>query len=289
MKIITSISEMRSFSHEAKNLKKTIGLVPTMGYLHEGHFSLVRASREECEIVVLSSFVNPLQFGPSEDFREYPRDRERDIRLSENGKVDVFFEPRSDEMYPADFSAWVEVTGHVTSTMCGHSRPGHFKGVTTVVMKLFNIVMPDRSYFGQKDAQQAAVIKKMVKDLNSPISIRVMPTVRESDGLAMSSRNKYLNESERAKAKDIFRSLRSAEALVSNGETSSEKIKSSVRKILLEGEGMEIDYIEIADAETLEPRFTVIDNTIIALAVKVGKTRLIDNIVITGAGKRGER
>lgn len=252
-----------------------------MGYLHDGHLSLARAAREECDIVVMSIFVNPAQFGPGEDLDKYPRDMERDRRLAAEEGVDVIFAPSAEEMYPGGYATYVEVSGALTETFCGGSRPGHFRGVATVVAKLLNIVAPDKSYFGQKDAQQALVIKRMAGDLNMPGEIRIVPIVREPDGLALSSRNTYLSEDERRQAPGIFRSLKRAEELASAGELSAARIKEEIRKILRQGRDIRIDYIEIVDADTLEPVETVKGNTLVAIAAFVGKTRLIDNVVIS--------
>ncbi len=271
---------MRDYSRKARQEGKTIGFVPTMGYLHGGHLSLVRAAREECDIVVVSIFVNPTQFAPGEDFSEYPRDMERDKRLAGEEGADVIFAPSAGEMYPEGSITYVEVTGPLTETLCGRSRPGHFRGVTTVVAKLFDIVQPHVSYFGQKDAQQAAVVKRMVKDLNIPLEIRVMPIIREEDGLAMSSRNTYLSVDERRQALGLFLSLERAKEMVAGGDISAKRIKEEMEKNLRKGKDVRIDYVEIVDAENLAPLETVKNNTLIAVAVFVGGTRLIDNVVI---------
>ena len=271
---------MREYSREARRKGRTIGFVPTMGYLHEGHLSLIRAAREECDIVVVSIFVNPAQFAPGEDLDRYPRDMEQDERLAEKEEVDVIFTPSTGEMYPDGHAACVEMTGPLTETLCGVSRPGHFRGVITVCAKLFNIVRPHKSYFGQKDAQQAAVIKHMVRDLNMPVEICTMPVVREKDGLAMSSRNIYLSGGERQQALGLSRSLERAEKMITGGEVSAEGIKEEIRKVLRESKDIRIDYVEVVDADSLESLETVADNTLIAIAAFVGDTRLIDNIVI---------
>jgi len=271
---------MRKYSRNARQGGRTTGFVPTMGYLHEGHLSLVRAARKECDVVVMSIFVNPDQFGPGEDFDKYPRDMQRDRRLAEEEGVDAVFAPSAGEMYPDGYATYVEVTGGITEKLCGGSRPGHFRGVTTVVAKLFNAVLPDKSYFGQKDAAQAVVIKRMVRDLNMPVDIRVMPIVREVDGLAMSSRNTYLSEDARPQALGLFRSLKLAEKMIASGELSAGRIKEEMRKLLEAGKDVRIDYIEIADAESLESLENVTDNALIAVAAFVGTTRLIDNVII---------
>jgi len=280
MQVITTVDEMKKYSQEARRKGRTIGFVPTMGYLHDGHMSLVKAAREESDVVVMSIFVNPAQFGPGEDIDRYPRDIERDKRVSEEYGADVIFLPSVEDMYPDRHSTYVELTGGLTDTLCGSSRPGHFRGVTTVVSKLFNIISPHVSYFGQKDAQQAIVIKRMVEDLNMDTEIRVMPIVREEDGLAMSSRNAYLSGEERKKASNIFRSLKQAEGLIAAGESSADKVKEEMKKILGEAGGLRIDYLEIVDADDLGPVKTIGENTLIAVAAFIGKTRLIDNVLI---------
>jgi pantoate--beta-alanine ligase len=281
MKIITKINDIREYSRSAKKEGKTIGFVPTMGYLHDGHISLVRAAKKENDVIVMSIYVNPTQFGPDEDYDKYPRDLERDRSLADKEGVDVIFTPVSGEMYPAGYDTDVEVKGHLTETLCGRTRPGHFRGVTTVVAKLFNIVEADRAYFGQKDAQQAAVIKRMVRDLNMPVEIRVMPIVREDDGLAMSSRNAYLSKEERRQALALSRSLKRAEEMVSAGELSAGTIKSGMKNILEKEKNVRVDYTEIMDADTLQPLDKVRGNTLIAIAAFVGGTRLIDNVLVT--------
>jgi len=280
MQIITNINEMTKYSRKAKQEGKTIGFVPTMGFLHEGHLSLVRAARKECDVLVMSNFVNPTQFCPGEDLDKYPVDKEKDRRLAEKEGVDVIFEPLADDIYGAGYSTYVNVEGTVTNGLCGKSRSGHFRGVTTVVCKLLNIVAPDRIYFGQKDAQQAVVVKQMVKDLNMPVLISVMPVIREQDGLAMSSRNTYLSADERTQALSLIRSLKRAEEMTAKGECSAGRIKEEMAKILQQGKDVRIDYIEIVDSGNLEPVETVKENTLVAVAAFVGTTRLIDNIVI---------
>ena len=281
MRIITTIDEMREFSREAKRSGKTIGFVPTMGYLHEGHLSLIRQARKECDAVVVSVFVNPAQFAPGEDLEKYPRDMARDKRLAEQAGTDIIFAPSAEEMYPGDDPVYVDVPGDITDIMCARSRPGHFRGVATVVAKLFNIVCPDRSYFGRKDAQQALVIKRMVKDLNVPTDVRVMPIVREPDGLAMSSRNSYLSAEERKKALRLSASLKKAEEMVSSGERSAERIKRQMKKMIEEDSGVKVDYIETVNADDLRPAHSVKAGTLIAVAAYVGSTRLIDNIAVS--------
>lgn len=285
MKLVKSAKSMQKLALELKKQGKTVGFVPTMGYLHEGHLSLIRRARKENDIVVVSIYVNPIQFGPREDFKEYPRDLKRDLKLCEQEKVDIVFAPSDKEMYPEGFCTYVEVTGRLTSVMCGAFRPGHFKGVTTVVAKLFNIVMPDVAYFGQKDPQQAVVIKRMVKDLNFPVKIKVLPIVREPDGLAMSSRNTYLSPEERQRALCLYKALKEAEKMVKSGETNVSKIIKAMRKIIEKADG-KIDYIVAVDPETLEDfkKLQPGKKVMFALAVRIGKTRLIDNMIFTPPG-----
>lgn len=276
MKLVESVREMMHISSTWQREGKSIGFVPTMGYLHEGHLSLVQRAREENEVVVVSIFVNPTQFGPNEDYDRYPRDLERDLKLLEPFNVDVVFHPQVKDMYPENYKTYVEVTD-ITERLCGRSRPGHFRGVATVCTKLFNIVKPTRAYFGKKDFQQLVVIKRMVEDLNMNIEIVPMPIVREKDGLAMSSRNTYLNDEERKAATCIYRALRKAQEMFENGEKSAEKIKTEVTKII-EGEKLAtIDYVEVVDPECFLPVETVSEGTLVAVAVKIGKARLIDN------------
>ncbi|MFC1479821.1 pantoate--beta-alanine ligase [Candidatus Omnitrophota bacterium] len=280
MQFITTVEAMRDYSRRARAEGKTIGFVPTMGYLHEGHMSLVRAARKECDTVIMSIFVNPHQFVPGEDFDRYPRDMQRDRRLAEEAGVDVVFAPSVSEMYPEGYATYVETMGALTDVLCGSSRPGHFRGVTTVVAKLFDVICPDRSYFGQKDAQQTAIVKRMARDLNMPVEIRVMPIVRESDGLAMSSRNTYLSGQERRQARALSRSLKKAEEMVAGGELSPGRIKEEIVNILQKEKNIRIDYVAVVDADCFTKIETVRDNTLTAIAVFVGQTRLIDNTII---------
>jgi len=259
---------------------KTIGFVPTMGYLHEGHLSLVRAARKDCDLVVVSIFVNPLQFGPREDFATYPRDLERDLRLAEAEGVDYVFVPSVEEMYPQGFSTYVEVTGELTEKMCGRSRPGHFRGVTTVVMKLFQIVQPTKAYFGQKDAQQALVIRRMVQDLNVPVEVITCPIVREEDGLAMSSRNVYLNPEERKQALALPQALNAGKELVEKGERDPQKVRERILEVLQNSPGVRVDYVEVCNGENLADLEKLKGPVLLAAAVWVGKARLIDNIYL---------
>jgi pantoate--beta-alanine ligase len=275
MKVIETIDEMKRIRNQ---LAEPVGLVPTMGYLHEGHLSLVRCARVENPSVVVSIFVNPTQFGPGEDFKSYPRDTGRDLAMLEV-MTDVVFMPPAAEMYPEKFDSWVEVGG-ITGRLEGASRPGHFRGVATVVAKLFNVVQPTRAYFGQKDAQQAAVIKKMVADLNMNLEIVTLPTVREADGLAMSSRNTYLNPEQRQAATVLYRSLQLAQELWSQGESDAEKLRQGMKALIKKEPLADIDYVSIADAETLEESDRVRPPALVSMAVKIGSTRLIDNIVL---------
>jgi len=280
MRVIRSIQEMYKLSESARKEGKIIGFVPTMGYLHEGHLSLIRIARKRCDLLVVSIFVNPTQFGPNEDLNSYPRDFERDSKLCEEEGVDVIFAPSAEEMYPDGYSTWVEVKGPVTEVLCGAFRPGHFRGVTTVVAKLFNIVQPHFAVFGQKDAQQLVVIKKMTRELNFPVEIVAAPTVREKDGLAMSSRNEYLNENERKVAPKIYQSLILAKNMLLSGERDTEKIKNEMRKFLESAKLIKIQYIDIVDADTLKPLKNAQGRVMVALAAFLGRARLIDNIIV---------
>jgi pantoate--beta-alanine ligase len=283
MKVVHTIQEVREYVREQRRAGRTIGFVPTMGYLHEGHLSLIRAAKEHCDVAVMSIFVNPLQFGPNEDYERYPRDLERDARLGEKAGVDLIFAPDVDEMYPAGNGkslTFVEVE-QVTEGLCGASRPGHFRGVATVVTKLFNIVQPDKAFFGLKDAQQVAVLQQMVYDLNLPVEIVPCPTVREVDGLAMSSRNIYLSEEERRQALVLSRSLRLAEEMVANGERDVQTIVRAVRDLISEQPLADIDYVELVRFRGLTPIVKIEEPALLALAVRFGKTRLIDNTILT--------
>jgi len=276
MKIIDKIDAMKKLRRE---LAEPVGFVPTMGYLHEGHLALVRRAKAENPSVVVSIFVNPTQFGPQEDFGSYPRDTKRDLSLLQKEGTDVVFMPSVAEMYPGQFSSWVEV-GKVTERLEGASRPGHFRGVTTVCAKLFNIVQPTRAYFGQKDAQQALVIKKMVADLNMNLEIVTVPTVREPDGLAMSSRNTYLNPEERRAAVVLYQALSLAQKLWSQGEKDAQRLRDEMIGVIQKQPLAKIDYVSVANAETLDELDTVNPPALVSLAVKIGRTRLIDNVVL---------
>ena len=281
MKIVKTIKEMQALSDELRKTKR-IGFVPTMGYLHEGHLSLVAKAKELADIAVASIFVNPIQFGPSEDLATYPRDFDRDAALLEKEKTDIIFHPDASEMYPEAFSTYVEVK-KLEDHLCGKTRFGHFVGVATVVTKLFNIVKPHFAVFGQKDFQQFVIIEKMVRDLNMDIEIIGYPTVREKDGLAMSSRNTYLSESEREKALLISTSLKKVEKLFREGERNTAILKKEVEGVLCQKEGINVEYINVCDTATLEELADVQKKAVLAIACRVGKTRLIDNTILTEA------
>ncbi len=280
MKVVRDPHQMQQISFEHKLKGEKIAFVPTMGYLHEGHLSLIREGRKLGDILVVSIFVNPTQFGPNEDLDKYPRDFERDSKLCENEGVDYIFYPDADSMYTDGYQTYVEVT-ELSRYLCGKSRPTHFRGVTTVVSKLFNIVQPDFAIFGRKDYQQLKIIERMVRDLNFPVKIVGMPIVREKDGLAMSSRNKYLTPEERESALSLSRSLKMAEEMVKNGERDLKKVREEVTRYIESFPHTKIDYVETTDPETL----TGIDKltergALLALAVWVGKARLIDNTIL---------
>jgi pantoate--beta-alanine ligase len=277
LKRISTIAGMRGWSGAAKAESKSIAFVPTMGYLHEGHLSLVRRARREADLVVVSVFVNPLQFGPREDFKRYPRDLARDARLASEEGCDVLFVPSSREMYPAGHRTRITVEG-LDAVLCGISRPGHFSGVVTVVLKLVNVVGPDVLLLGQKDAQQAVVIRRMLDDLNVALRVVVCPTVREKDGLAMSSRNSYLNPEERRRALGISRSLFAARSAAAGGERRSAVIKAKMRKVLSGAGITDVDYVEILDGRELSPLRVLAGDVLIAVAARIGRTRLIDNV-----------
>lgn len=279
MKFVDSIQRMNTLVKMLKREGRSIGLVPTMGYLHDGHLSMVKAAKKHTDVVVMSIFVNPLQFGPKEDFDRYPRDIKRDEALAEAAGVDVIFYPSVKDMYPDGHSTYVNVE-RLTDVLCGASRPGHFRGVTTVVAKLLNIVKPDVAYFGQKDAQQVAVIRKMVRDLNMDIEIKSMPIIRERDGLAMSSRNVYLSEGERRQALALSRSVEKAVSMVKSGERNSSKIAKSIRDVISENPLVKIDYVSVVDSKDLTDLPDIKGETLIAIAAFVGKTRLIDNAIV---------
>ena len=281
MKLVHTVVELREEVAQAKAQGLTIGLVPTMGALHEGHASLIAAANKENDFVVVSVFVNPTQFGPNEDLDAYPRTLEADCKLAEKMGANVVFAPSPKEMYPSSDDTWVEVTGDITKVLCGRTRPIHFRGVTTVVTKLFNLAQPDRAYFGQKDAQQVEVLKRMVKDLFFPLTLRVMPIIREADGLAKSSRNTYLSVEEHTAALVLSRSLKAAKAMYEAGERDAAKITAAVTADIEKEPMSNIDYVEIYALPGLESVATpMVGSNLLAVAVKFGTTRLIDNVVL---------
>ncbi|NLV21183.1 MAG: pantoate--beta-alanine ligase [Syntrophomonadaceae bacterium] len=280
MQVFNDVKEMQNWCLNKKRQGQKIGLVPTMGYLHAGHLSLVKEAGRHCDIVVVSIFVNPTQFGPNEDFDSYPRDVESDRKKLAEEKVDAIFAPSARDMYREGYNSWVELKGEITSKLCGGSREGHFRGVTTVVSKLFNICQPDKAFFGQKDAQQAMIIEKMVQELNFPITIVRVPIVREADGLALSSRNVYLDEEQRRQALVLSRSLQKARQLAEDGERNVSRLKQEIRKMIEAATQANIDYVEIYDAEDLGDVEEIRGSVLIALAVKFGNTRLIDNLIV---------
>jgi len=279
MKIYKTIADMRATSRAARHSGKHLGFVPTMGALHEGHLSLVRAAKAKCDVVAVSIFVNPLQFGPSEDLAKYPRTFEHDRELLEKEAVDILFVPTPEEMYPAGAVTYVTVEG-LSEKLCGKSRPGHLRGVTTVVAKLFHIVEPDLAFFGQKDAAQATIIRRMVQDLNLPVGIVVCPIVRERDGLAMSSRNAYLNPQERKSALALNRALSEVKSRFDQGERNAEHLITVGKKMLLREPAVRLDYLEIVDTSTLDRIEELSSSALVAVAAFVGNTRLIDNILL---------
>jgi pantoate--beta-alanine ligase len=279
MRISQTIEEMRGACREIKRGGKRLGFVPTMGALHEGHLSLVRTAKMSCDAVAASIFVNPLQFGPREDLRKYPRNFERDCELLKKESVELLFAPAVEEMYNAGARTLVEV-GELSDRLDGGSRPGHFRGVTTVVAKLFHIVQPDAAFFGQKDAAQLAIIRRMVRDLNFPVEIIAGPTVREADGLAMSSRNAYLNPEERKQALILHRSLQRVKRLWEGGERDLAKLVAAGQDEVAREKAVRVDYFEIVDADTLESRVDIARGALVAVAAFIGTTRLIDNVLL---------
>lgn len=281
MKLIKTVAELQSTVKKVKKAGKTIGLVPTMGALHEGHASLIRAAHAENDFVVVSDFVNPTQFSPNEDLDAYPRTIAKDCEVAETMDADVVFAPSPQEMYPNPDMTWVEVTGNITKVLCGKSRPIHFRGVATVVSKLFHLAQPDRAYFGQKDAQQAEVLKRMVQDLFFPLEIRVMPIIREADGLAKSSRNVYLSAKERAAALILSKALQTASLAFAKGEKNSKKLVKMVSDMIQSEPLSEIDYVEIYRQNGLTEAEEIITTPhLLAVAVRFGNTRLIDNVIL---------
>jgi len=279
MKIITEVDKMHLYSRVMKKEGKTIGFVPTMGYLHEGHALLMRIARKQTDIVVTSIFINPTQFAPGEDYENYPRDIKRDEEIAKNAGVDIIFYPNKEDMYPPGYSTYVHVNG-LSDNLCGISRPNHFTGVATVVSKLFGIVKPEIAYFGQKDAQQASILTKMVQDLNMDVVIKILPIVREDDGLAVSSRNIYLDRKEREDAVVLYNALVKARELFEHGEHRSSAIVNKMEKLVSERETAKSDYIKIVDMQSLEDIKVIKDKALVAMAVFIGKTRLIDNTIL---------
>jgi pantoate--beta-alanine ligase len=277
--VVVTVEEVRVRVAEARGAGRIVGLVPTMGALHEGHASLVRAARAETGFVVVSIFVNPTQFGPREDFDRYPRPLEADLTLCGREGVDLVFLPEVAEVYPPGFRTFVEVTG-LQDGMEGRSRPGHFRGVATVVLKLFNMVQPDVAYFGQKDGQQARIIRQMVADLNVPVAVRVCPTVREPDGLARSSRNQYLDANQRSSAVVLYQALEEGRRLIEAGERSAAAVREAMTARVAQAPDAILDYAEVADAATLQPAERLRGEVMLAVAVRFGTTRLIDNVLV---------
>ena len=279
MEVAKTIQSARSLVKAARSNGKKIGFVPTMGALHIGHISLLERAVKECDFVVVSIFVNPTQFGPSEDFEKYPRDFDTDLEICRKAGVDIVFAPTAEQMYPAENLTWVTVE-KLTEPLCGRFRPGHFRGVTTICAKLFNIVAADIAYFGQKDAQQAIVTKRMVADLNMPLEIIVCPTVREPDGLAVSSRNQYLTDRQKKDATCIYKSLQKCQQMIDTGIAQAEPIISEMRKVINQVPSIEIEYLSIVDAQTLQAIDHITGTILAAIAVKIGPVRLIDNILV---------
>ncbi len=284
MKAARTIKSVRNLVQAARTRGKEIGFVPTMGALHAGHLFLVKAAKRKCDFVVVSIFVNPTQFGPTEDFRKYPRPLKADLRLCKKAGVDLVFAPTAKEMYSSENLTWVDVE-KLTELLCGRFRPGHFRGVATVCAKLFNIVLPDFAFFGQKDAQQAIVIRRMVADLNMPLKIVICPTIREKSGLALSSRNQYLTARQKQDATAIYKSLHKCRQLIKSGIRDSSSLKIQMKKILNRVPFLKIQYIGFVDAETLRDLKQVTGKALIAVAVELGQTRLIDNIIVDVTGK----
>jgi pantoate--beta-alanine ligase len=281
MRVCHSIAEVRAASRTGRREGKSLGLVPTMGALHEGHLSLVRAAKAQCDLVVVSIFVNPLQFGPNEDLAKYPRNFDRDRELLAKEGADFIFAPSVDQIYPPGAVTYVTVEA-LSDKLCGRSRPGHFRGVTTVVSKLFNIVEPDRAFFGQKDAAQSTIIRRMVRDLNIPVQVVVCPIVREPDGLAMSSRNSYLDAQQRKSALGLYRSVTAVQGRFDRGERNSHALIEAGKQTFTHEALVRLDYFEIVDPETLDPVDDLSRGGLVAVAASVGNVRLIDNIVLRG-------
>ena len=279
MKVVKTVKEVRDIVSAWKKEGLTVGFVPTMGFLHEGHKSLIRKSASQNDRTVVSVFVNPIQFGPNEDLEAYPRDLNRDMKAVEESGGDLIFNPEPEEMYPGHFTSFIDTT-ETTELLCGAVRPVHFRGVCTVVGKLFNIVTPDRAYFGQKDAQQLATVKRFVRDLNFPVEIAACPIVREADGLAKSSRNTYLNPEERKAALILSQSLKKGQEAIEQGERDSQKVIDIIRENLQTEPLARIDYVEVVDFENIQRTPVIEGETLVAIAVYIGKTRLIDNFIV---------
>jgi len=284
MRVFASIDEVHASCRELKRQGRRLGLVPTMGALHQGHLTLVRAARSSCDVVVVSIFINPLQFGPKEDFSHYPRDLERDRQVLEPEGVDIVFAPTAEEMYPSGSATYI-VVERLSEKLCGRSRPGHFRGVTTIVAKLFHIVEPDVAFFGQKDAAQSAIIRKMVQDLNFDIDLVIVPTVREPDGLALSSRNAYLSPEQRKAATVLYRALMRVQTLADKGERDAAVLAKAGKEVVQQEPAVRLDYFEVVDPNTLERVKDISRGALIAVAGFLGETRVIDNIVLTGSGQ----
>jgi pantoate--beta-alanine ligase len=278
MQVVHTVSQLREVLQPARATGKSVGFVPTMGYLHEGHLSLISTARAADDVVVVSVFVNPTQFGANEDLDSYPRDLPRDLEMMDGARADVAFCPSAEALYPDGFTTYVDVQGPMTRTLCGRSRPGHFRGVATIVTKLFHIVAPRRAYFGQKDAQQVAVIQQMARDLDFDVRIVACPTVREADGLAMSSRNTFLTPTQRSQAPLIYQSLRQAARIIETGERNAGTVVDFLKEKLATIDSGAIDYVSVADARTLADLETLTGEVLIAVAIRLGRTRLIDNI-----------
>ncbi|MFB3916852.1 MAG: pantoate--beta-alanine ligase [Terriglobales bacterium] len=284
MKILRTIDEAHAACRAVRREGKRLGVVPTMGALHQGHLSLVRAARTQSDVVAATIFVNPLQFGPNEDYTQYPRTFERDCQLLEAEGVSLVFAPTTEEMYPPGATTFIEVAG-LSDKLEGRSRPGHFRGVTTVVAKLFHITEPDTAFFGQKDAQQVVIIRRMVRDLDMDVEIVICPIVREPDGLALSSRNAYLDSQQRKSATVLYRALTRVQTLADTGERRAAALAAAGRQVVSEEPGVQLDYLEIVDPETLDPIEDISRGALVPIAAKVGATRLIDNILLHGVGE----
>lgn len=280
MKIFTTVAETVAYANEQKAAGKTIGLCPTMGALHEGHMTLMRAARKSCDIVIASVFVNPVQFGPNEDYDKYPRQFEADCKKLEAEGVDAVFHPSPEEMYPDGYGTYITVENGITDVLCGARRPGHFRGVATVVTKLMNITRADKAFFGQKDAQQVAVVRRFVSDLNLPVEVCMVPICREKSGLARSSRNTYMSDAEKQAATVLSRSLRKAKEAYEAGERAADQLKAITRKELEQEPLAKIDYVDLYTYPALQPTETITEPNLLAIAVYIGKTRLIDNIIV---------